>query len=102
MNTFGRILEKYGETISIHKGEESIAAKAFIQPVLKSGGDRMTHLGRVNDGEFYFFAPAYLELGDAHGITVTDASGEYDLIKAERYRAMGKNSHWECILKRRY
>lgn len=102
MNTFGRILEKYGEDTVIEFGETKINAKTFVQPIVKSGETRVTHLGKVNVGEFYWFVPGYIDLDTQQKITVTTADGTFDVRRAEKFRAMGRVSHWEAVLVRRY
>ena len=102
MNTFNRILAKYGEnTIISYAGYEQ-SEKTFIQPRVRDGNVRHTRLGRVSDGDFYWFAPENVLLDFEQNITVTTDDGVFDLITAEKYRVYGVDSHWEGILKRRY
>ena len=98
MNTFGRILEKYGEETVIRFGKTEINAKTFVQPVVKSGENRVTQLGKVNEGEFYWFAPGYIDLDPCEKITITTQDGTFEVKRAEKYRVMGKVSHWEARL----
>ena len=100
MNTFGNILAKYGEETKIAYAGYETRAKTFIQPVMRDSVKR-TFLGKVDDGEFYWFAPGNVVLDFEQNITVTVSDGTYDLIKAEKYRVYGVDSHWEGILKRR-
>ena len=101
MNTFCRILAKYGENTKISYAGYETCAKTFVQPVLRDGNIRHTRLGRVNDGDFYWFAPGTVMLDFEQNITVTTEDGVFDLITAEKYRVFGVDSHWEGILKRR-
>ena len=102
MNTFCRILARYGEDTKIEFGDVCIYAKTFVQPAVKSGNTHVTHLGRVNDGDYYWFAPGYLDLDTEENITVTTSDGIFDVERVEKYRVLGQVSHWEAVLKRRY
>lgn len=102
MTAFCRILEKYGENTTIEFGGKTINAKTFIQPKITGSAVRSTHLGMVNNGEFYWFAPGKIAIDTDEKITVTTSDGVFDVVIIEKYRTWGKNSHWEGILKRRY
>ncbi|MBQ8831354.1 MAG: hypothetical protein IJ017_07120 [Oscillospiraceae bacterium] len=102
MNTFCRILSKYGENTKISYAGYETCAKTFIQPKVSSENIRHTRLGKVNDGDYYWFAPGNVLLDFEQNITVATSDGVYDLITAEKYRVYGVDSHWEGILKRRY
>lgn len=102
MNTVGRILNRYGETAKICFDNITVDTKVFVQPVLKSGTVYRTHMGTVNDGDYYLFAPGYLKLDADKNMTVTVQSGEYDVERIEKYSVLGNDSHWEGIIKRRY
>ena len=102
MNTFCRILSRYGEDTKISYGGYETFAKTFVQPIVRDGNIRHTHLGRVNDGDFYWFAPGNVCLDFEQNITVTTTDGVFDLVTAEKYRVFGADSHWEGILKRRF
>lgn len=102
MNTFCRILEKYGEDTIIVFGDKKKFARSFIQPVVRSGETRVSHLGKVNDGEYYWFAPGHLALEQDAKMTVSTSDGTFDVVRVEKFRVFGRVSHWEGILKRRY
>lgn len=103
-NAFCGILERYGEETKISWDGGSAAAKTFIQPVISpSSGDGavMTPLGRADKRTYYWFAPAYLELDTEKEITVTSGESKFRLVRAEKFRAMGRVSHWEGLLTER-
>ena len=82
MNTFNRILAKYGENTRISYAGFEQSAKTFVQPRVRDGNIRHTRLGRVNDGDFYWFAPGNVILDFEQNITVTTEDGIFDLITA--------------------
>jgi len=96
VTNFSRILEVYGETAVIENNKKT---KVFIQPGVKSGNFKNTHLGTVNVGDYYVFAPADSKL--AVGMTLKTEDAEYDVFRAEKFKVRGEVSHIEGILRRR-
>ena len=104
INAFGGILEKYGEDTQIICGDTSVTAKTFIQPVIRRGlkeNEIITPIGKVNPADYYWFAPGDLALDTEKEITVAADGTVYELIRAEKFKARGKVSHWEGVLKAR-
>ena len=96
MTNFARILEVYGENVKID-GENK--TKVFIQPAVNSGNYKNTHLGTVNIGDYYIFAPAASNL--EKGMTVFAEDAEFEVVRAEKLHIMGKVSHIEGVLRRK-
>ena len=104
MNAFCGILERYGEETKISWDGGSVTAETFIQPVMSSSsgdGAIMTPIGRADRKMYYWFAPESLELDTGKEITVTSGENEFRLVRAERFCAMGRVSHWEGLLTER-
>ena len=96
MTNFSRILEAYGERAVIENNRKT---KVFIQPAVKNGNFKNTHLGIVNVGDYYVFAPADSKLAAGNCLKTEDA--EYDVVRAEKLKIKGDVSHIEGILRRR-
>lgn len=96
MTNFSRILEVYGETAVIENDRKT---KVFIQPAVKSGNYKNTHLGIVNVGDYYVFANGESKLAVGNCLKTADA--EYDVVRAEKFKVKGEVSHVEGILRRR-
>ncbi len=61
-----RILEKYGQKVTIRRGEEETHIRAFFQPVAeKAAGEMPTPLGMAPVGKYLYLGPAEEKLEDA-------------------------------------
>lgn len=101
-NAFNGIILRYGEDTKISWEGTEIVTKSFIQPIMSRTSQAkkiITPLGEVSTTNCYWYAPGKLKLDTDKQITVEACGKTYELIKAEMFCAMGRNSHWEGILK---
>lgn len=59
------ILERYGQTVCLRRGEEESSVKAFFQPVReKAAGEEPTPLGVARRGKYLYLGPSREALED--------------------------------------
>lgn len=102
MTVFSMLVERYGDDATLHKGDETFAARIFLQPVMTRAQDRrfsqMTPLGERDRGRFY----AFLSAGEWEELEYICHRGtEYTVLRMERYRVHGETSHLELLLEKR-
>jgi|GEM_PF-2594163 len=104
MTTFSKIIERYGDEAVLYTGAGTgVPARCFIQPVLPRTTVRVfeeaTPLGMKNTARYYGFFPAETAIGEGTYVICDGVS--YDILRSERYRVNGQDSHWETLMVRR-
>ena len=72
--TWGRILARYGQSVTLRRGEEERACRAFLQPVRERREDWYqelpTPLGTVRRDQWLYLGPPELSLEETNGLCV--------------------------------
>lgn len=102
--SFVDILNKYGESALVFKGKSGTPAKIFIQPVMTQNSDNdnsFTRLGQMSEARYYYFGPPDVEIHPCADMYIACGGVSYEFVRAECYKALGKPSHWEAVLRLR-
>jgi hypothetical protein len=94
------ILSRYGQTVSICRGTESVSARAFVQLTGETGHAapyQVTTLGTMDDRTWRILTRQDLQDGD----TVVWNGGEYTVETCWPVYLGEKLSHWQGIMTRR-
>ena len=70
------ILQQYGSTLTISRGETSVKVRGFFQPVRSKSWQNLTNvampLGEIPRGQYVYIGPAEREVAQGDMLTVGD------------------------------
>ena len=93
------ILNRYGQQMLVHTGQESVPLRAILQPVLeKTGEDRApSPLGLREEARFLYLGPADVALKPRES-RVEWLGMLYEVERAQPVMAR-KTHHWQALLR---
>ena len=100
--TWGRILARYGQSVTLRRGEEERACRAFLQPVRERREDWYqelpTPLGTVRRDQWLYLGPPELSLEETNGLCV-EWNGLRFAVRAAQPVCVGKETlYWWALL----
>ncbi len=102
MTDAGRVIERYGGSAVIFRGEEKESVKAIIQPALsmdENSMENMTPLGMRDYSGYFAVLPPDAEICRGDGISWDGR--DFYVIRSERLFVNGVCSHVEAVLRLR-
>ena len=94
---FEKILNQYGESVTITTAEGTGQMKAFVQPVLneqKEAPYQVTSLGNLDDRKWIYLGVTAVNPGDC----ITCAAGSFTVCSSAAVYAGREFSHWWAAL----
>lgn len=99
---WGRILAQYGQSVTLRRGEEERAYRAFLQPVRERREDwdqeMPTPLGTVRRDQWLYLGPPELSLEETNGLCV-EWNGLRFAVRAAQPVCVGEETlYWWALL----
>ena len=97
MERFERILNRYGERVTLTTGTQTGEIRAFIQPVLRDEEEapfQVTSLGTADDRKWIYLGITPLEPGDR----ISSVAGQFRVDNSAAIYAGRLFSHWWAAL----